>query len=89
MATFIYGPWPAVRVASYVTAGGSLARLSRFVRSRASDPALVVGFNLGGGGSAALGTRLALRTDVRFVDLDDALNYWRTSAGLAVRLIGR
>ena len=82
----IYRPWSAVPVAPYVTAGGTLARLSQPVRGSVSRGGVMVGFNVGDGGSVALGGRLALRADLRFVHLDNAPNYWRSYAGLAVQL---
>ncbi len=82
----LYRPWHAAPITPYVTAGGSLARLRRSDPGGVVDSAVVVGFNVGGGGSVALGARLALRADVRFVHLDDAPNYWRSYAGLSVQL---
>ena len=80
--SLLYHPFTAGRLTPYGLLGASLARLSTGRANAETEVELAL--DVGGGFWLRVVGPLALRTDVRFIHIDDAPNFWRAAAGVTL-----
>ena len=80
--SLLYHPFSVGRLTPYGLLGASLARLSGGPAGAEAEVELAV--DVGGGIWLRVAGPIALRTDVRFIHIDDAPNFWRAVAGITV-----
>ena len=78
--SLLYHPFTAGRLTPYGQLGASLVRLSAGRADTETEVELAV--DVGGGFWLRVAGPLALRTDLRFIHIDNAPNFWRVAAGV-------
>ena len=78
--SLLYHPFTVGRLTPYALLGGSLARLS--TGGPAPQTAVELAVDVGAGFWLRGAGPLALRTDLRFIHIDNAPNFWRAVAGV-------